>query len=1180
MPVLVPYESVVDISRMKRQITLRNFDELHQQLDEWWHIALLSQRVYAEHTGGDARGAELMEADFLSVEGYELMLTKIRAAMTPVGVETSKTGEPRNKLPGAESSWERQPEGMTKAQFCHALSELASTVLTQAHSKLSATEFAAECVGWLRRLLEHISEVRETMWRSAEPTAASPTKRGVLSATPGSSPAKGAASRGVHTWSPARVGVAAVGLLAVWKAYVTPSEEHCGMVARELAATKMQAINRGHSGRAMVGEIKIEAEAAAREAEAQQQRDLEAAEAAKAAKAEELKAQAEEGAAARAAADAERERKARAKAKAEAEAAARAAEEAAAATKLQAIQKGNLDRAKAREVKVQTEAGEHCWNIQRERSVTKMQARLRGLLERGMVEQMKLDRDINALGGGDGLTDEQRKAMLGMTAAERAAFLAMSDEDRAAYLAMSAAERAAFLASGAEERARLRRLCAERRANALSDAEREALEREDAERAARKAAEAKAAKAAAAKARAEREAAEAARAAAAEAARKAAEAAEAAAKAAKAQADREAKAAAKAARAARESERVAPLWHNHPPVPLMVDVREPSPRQWLSGTYSSPSLSSPASRPRSVGTPPVGLLEAHRRPHSTPHQHAQPHGACGSRTSSRPSARQARALHSLNLRAGAPRTNVTSWPKPGGQASPGRAGTAPPMSRRGGVLGMLPQSSRVAAGQLPRTRPPSRSFIFADQVERARPTSQPASVGGTDGPRARAFEGGGPELGQAWASAHASTIASIRASLLATPASRATRTPLGARHEPAAALLSNADTSDAEPSHPTGTGGEAATSAPDLSLHHSMLGHLPFEQLSEFELAAFQEWWAQCGLTSSSSLGVADGMPAALQAMMSAGLERGRAASLPRLIPRLEPRQGGGWGVGVTPVVLGSSLRSSRAPQSLAQSRAQSSTQSLAQSRAQSRPVTTASGYVPPTSTFDVPSSLDSLDGMGLAAHEIADLTAAAGPEEPEEPESRGHTPLAFNRSDKHLLAINLPARDAAEPLDGLEGRGHTANVQAPPVPSPRPSARPHANRPKARRPLEYRLGADMKQQSPTPAISHGGGPRGPGVPQPWLLKPGWHNEARVSQQQVNAHSWHNNASWHRQILSAPDAELDESIPPSPVVSARPPTRETLDEIMSPHGAVSPAEDAPAALGCGGPFSRETLDLV
>ena len=421
MPIMVPFTNIVNIESMQRKLSLRHHPWLRQTVDEFWHCALRSQRYYTSQSsaGSDEQPVSDNEqpTNFLSHDGFELMLSKIRCAMT-VPAQGTKRAQATD---ASDDAWAVPPttqDFVPKDRFCEGLVDLART---EVPSHIAATEYADACADWLIWLYEHISEEREMVWRQRE--ASSPTRA--------TCDARGGAKYGGVT--------AVVARLVVWREVVLPNDAlSAGLRGRiqlddeEAAATKLQAISRGRSDRALVDQLQ----------------EVEAAVARGAVAAAAEKGEDETAAAAAAAAEAEREAAKRIERAREQQAAAAAAKAAAAeAAEAAAPTAAEREAAKRTERAKEQQAAAAAAAARRLKMTLKMAYLSSSLLK---VTEWKppscSDSDEEQLNA------QERTAMLGMSDAARAAYLALTDDDRRTFLGMSDAARAAYLALTDDDR--------------------------------------------------------------------------------------------------------------------------------------------------------------------------------------------------------------------------------------------------------------------------------------------------------------------------------------------------------------------------------------------------------------------------------------------------------------------------------------------------------------------------------------------------------------------------------------------------------------------------------------------------------------------------------------------------------------------------------------------------------
>ena len=243
MPIMVPFKNIVNLESMQRKLSLRHHPWLRQAVDEFWHCALRSQRYY---TSQSSAGENEQPTNFLSHNGFELMLSKIRCAMT-VPAQGTQTAQATDASGDAWAVLPTTKDFVPKDRFCEGLVDLARA---EVPSHIAATEYADACADWLIWLYEHISEEREMVWRQSE--ASLPTRARCDAQV-------GAKFGGV---------TAVVARLVVWREVVLPNDAlSAGLRGRlqlhdeEAAATKLQAISRGRSDRALVDQLQ-EVEAA------------------------------------------------------------------------------------------------------------------------------------------------------------------------------------------------------------------------------------------------------------------------------------------------------------------------------------------------------------------------------------------------------------------------------------------------------------------------------------------------------------------------------------------------------------------------------------------------------------------------------------------------------------------------------------------------------------------------------------------------------------------------------------------------------------------------------------------------------------------------------------------------------------------------------------------------------
>ena len=440
MPIMVPFTNIVNIESMQRKLSLRHHPWLRQTVDEFWHCALRSQRYYTSQSsaGSDEQPVSDNEqpTNFLSHDGFELMLSKIRCAMT-VPAQGTKRAQATD---ASDDAWAVPPttqDFVPKDRFCEGLVDLART---EVPSHIAATEYADACADWLIWLYEHISEEREMVWRQRE--ASSPTRA--------TCDARGGAKYGGVT--------AVVARLVVWREVVLPNDAlSAGLRGRiqlddeEAAATKLQAISRGRSDRALVDQLQ----------------EVEAAVARGAVAAAAEKGEDETAAAAAAAAEAEREAAKRIERAREQQAAAAAAK-AAAAEAAEAAAPTAAEREAAKRTERAKEQQAAAAAAARRLKMTLKMAYLSSSLLKVTEWKPPSCSDSDE----EQLNAQERTAMLGMTDSERAAFLAMSDEERMAFLAMSDEQRRAFMATRDDERRQALKAAVDAAAKAANKARR------------------------------------------------------------------------------------------------------------------------------------------------------------------------------------------------------------------------------------------------------------------------------------------------------------------------------------------------------------------------------------------------------------------------------------------------------------------------------------------------------------------------------------------------------------------------------------------------------------------------------------------------------------------------------------------------------------------------------------
>jgi len=436
MPIMVPFKNIVNLESMQRKLSLRHHPWLRQAVDEFWHCALRSQRYY---TSQSSAGENEQPTNFLSHDGFELMLSKIRCAMT-VPAQGTQTAQATDASDDAWAVLPTTKDFVPKDRFCEGLVDLARA---EVPSHIAATEYADACADWLIWLYEHISEEREMVWRQSE--ASLPTRARCDAQV-------GAKFGGV---------TAVVARLVVWREVVLPNDAlSAGLRGRmqlhdeEAAATKLQAISRGRSDRALVDQLKeVEAAVARGELAA-------AAEA----------AEDEAAAAAAAAAEAEREAAKRIERAREQQAAAAAAQAAAAeAAEAAAPAAAEREAAKRTERAKEQQAAAAAAAAARRLKMTLKMAYLGSSLLK-VTEWKPPNRRSRSDSDDEQLSAQERTAMLGMTDSARAAYLAMTDDDRRTFLAMSDAARAAYLAMSDEQRRTFMAMSDDERRRALKAA--------------------------------------------------------------------------------------------------------------------------------------------------------------------------------------------------------------------------------------------------------------------------------------------------------------------------------------------------------------------------------------------------------------------------------------------------------------------------------------------------------------------------------------------------------------------------------------------------------------------------------------------------------------------------------------------------------------------------------------
>jgi len=439
MPIMVPFKNIVNLESMQRKLSLRHHPWLRQAVDEFWHCALRSQRYY---TSQSSAGENEQPTNFLSHDGFELMLSKIRCAMT-VPAQGTQTAQATDASDDAWAVLPTTKDFVPKDRFCEGLVDLARA---EVPSHIAATEYADACADWLIWLYEHISEEREMVWRQSE--ASLPTRARCDAQV-------GAKFGGV---------TAVVARLVVWREVVLPNDAlSAGLRGRmqlhdeEAAATKLQAISRGRSDRALVDQLKeVEAAVARGELAA-------AAEA----------AEDEAAAAAAAAAEAEREAAKRIERAREQQAAAAAAKAAAAeAAEAAAPAAAEREAAKRTERAKEQQAAAAAAAAARRLKMTLKMAYLGSSLLK-VTEWKPPNRRSRSDSDDEQLSAQERTAMLGMTMSDaaRSAYLEMTNEDdRRTFLAMSDAARAAFLAMSDEQRRAFMAMSDDERRRALKAA--------------------------------------------------------------------------------------------------------------------------------------------------------------------------------------------------------------------------------------------------------------------------------------------------------------------------------------------------------------------------------------------------------------------------------------------------------------------------------------------------------------------------------------------------------------------------------------------------------------------------------------------------------------------------------------------------------------------------------------